>query len=168
MKKHLARLATKVAIVLALVGGAVVIGAPAHAVTVSPVSAVAVHVPSSAAVFAAADAAPAITFDVNWTLILGLVVSTILPLIVGLVTKVVTAPGTRAVLLAALAAVTGLGTELLNALTSGTPYDLGTGLVLAVTSFLVAVGLHFGIWKPVGASEAAKHALGGDKVGGNG
>ncbi|WP_066038645.1 hypothetical protein [Herbiconiux solani] len=104
-----------------------------------------------------------ITFDLPPVLIVGLIVSTILPLIVGLVTKVVTDPGVKAIILAGLAAVTGLGTEFLNAITSGTSYDLGTGLVLAVTSFLIAVGLHFGIWKPTGAAGAvqrvgAKHA----------
>lgn len=165
MKNRLSHLLTKAALVAALVvGGGLAIAAPAHAVTVSPVAVAAANVSSSTIIVAAAEAAPpAIIFDVNWTLILGLVVSTILPLIVGLVTKVVTAPGTRAIILAALAAVTGLGTELLNALTTGTPYDLGTGLVLAVTSFLVAVGLHFGIWKPTGASESAQRALGGTK-----
>lgn len=95
-----------------------------------------------------------ISFDLPPALILGLVVSTILPLLVGLVTKTVTSPSVKAVLLAALAAVTGLGTELLASINAGTTYDLGTGLVLALTSFVVAVGLHYGIWKPTGTSHA--------------
>lgn len=97
-----------------------------------------------------------ITFNADWPLIIGLLVSTVLPLIVGLVTKTVTHSGVKAVLLAGLAAVTGLLTELGAALTSQTPYDLGTGLILALAAFLVATGLHFGIYKPTGAAEAAQ------------
>lgn len=97
-----------------------------------------------------------ITFDLPLPLIIGLIVSTVLPLLVGLVTKVTTNAGVKAVLLAGLAALTGLGTELLAAINSGTSYDLGTGLLVALGAFLIAVGMHFGIWKPVGASTAAQ------------
>jgi hypothetical protein len=97
-----------------------------------------------------------LTFDVSWPLILGLLVSTILPLLVGLVTTRVTNPGTKALLLAGLSAVTGLLTEVLNAVTAGTAYNVGSGLVFALASFLVASGLHFGIWKPTGAAAAAQ------------
>ena len=105
--------------------------------------------------------APVVTVSFDWPLIVGMLVSVVLPLIVGLVTKVVTNPGTRAVILAFLAAVTGLLTELGNAMTAGTPYNLGMGLVFALASFLIAVGMHFGIYKPTGASTAAQKALGG-------
>lgn len=97
-----------------------------------------------------------LTFDLSWPLIIGLVVSTILPLIVGIVTTRVTNPGVKATILAGLAAATGFLTELGNALTAGTPYNVGTGLVFALTAFLVATGLHFGIYKPTGASTAAQ------------
>lgn len=97
-----------------------------------------------------------ITFDLPLPLIIGLIVSTVLPLLVGLVTTVNISGGVKAVILAALAAVTGLGTELLAAINSGTTYDLGTGLLVALGAFLIAVGMHFGIWKPVGASAAAQ------------
>ena len=97
-----------------------------------------------------------ITFDLPPALIIGLLVSTVLPLIVGLVTKVTTNASVKAVLLAALAAVTGLLTELLASIQSGTSYDLGAGLVVALIAFLTAAGMHFGLWKPVGAAEAAQ------------
>lgn len=97
-----------------------------------------------------------ISFDLPPALIIGLLVSTVLPLLVGLVTKTVTNSGVKAGLLAALAAITGLGTELLASINAGTTYDLGTGLVLAVTSFIVAVGIHFGLLKPTGASAAVQ------------
>lgn len=97
-----------------------------------------------------------ITFDLPPALIIGLLVSTVLPLAVGLVTKVTTNGGIKAVLLAILAAATGLLTELGAAVTAGVPYDLGTGLVVALIAFLTAVGMHFGLWKPVGAAQKAQ------------
>jgi len=93
-----------------------------------------------------------LTFSLSWPLIIGLLVSTVLPLVVGLVTTRVTHSGAKAALLAGLAAVTGFLSELGNALTSGSTYDVGTGLVFALTSFLVAVGFHYGLLKPVGAT----------------
>lgn len=103
---------------------------------------------------AAVAADGAITFSVSWPLIIGLLVSTVLPLLVGLVTRTNTSSGVKAVILAALAAVTGLLSELGTALTNQTPYDLGVGLLTALGAFLVATGLHFGLFKPTGASTA--------------
>jgi len=118
-----------------------------------------IHVSSYALVAAAGDSAAAIEFNLPWPVILGMVVSVILPLIVGLVTTRVTNSGLKAVLLAALAAITGLGTELIAALNSGQTYDLGNGIVLALTSFLIAVGLHYGIYKPTTLSAKAQNVL---------
>lgn len=97
-----------------------------------------------------------ITFTLSWPLIIGLLVSTVLPLLVGLVTKTVTNGGVKAVILAALAAATGLFSELGATITSGGTYDLGTGLLAALGAFLIAVGLHFGLYKPTGAAAAAQ------------
>jgi hypothetical protein len=116
-------------------------------------------VSNTALVAAAGDSAAAIEFTLPWPLILGMVVSTILPILVGLVTTRVTNGGLKAVLLAALSAVTGLGTELLAALNSGTTYDLGNGLIFALTSFAIAVSLHYGLWKPTTVSEKAQNVL---------
>lgn len=102
---------------------------------------------------------PVVSIAFDWPLIVGMIVSVVLPLLVGLVTKTVTNGGTKAIILAALAAVTGLLTELGNALTAGVTYNLGMGLVFALAAFLVAVGMHFGIYKPTGASAAAQKAL---------
>ena len=99
-----------------------------------------------------------LSFTLSWPLIIGLLVSTILPLLVGLVTTRVTHSGAKAALLAGLAAVTGFLSELGNALTSQSPYDVGTGLVFALTSFLVAVGIHYGLLKPTGLTATAQSA----------
>jgi hypothetical protein len=93
-----------------------------------------------------------ITFAPSWIQLLTLLVTVLLPLLVGLVTTSTVAGGTKALLLAALAAATGLGGELLDALTRGQVYDLAAGLSTALTAFLIAVGLHYGLWKPLGLS----------------
>lgn len=97
-----------------------------------------------------------IAFTLDTALIIQLLVSTVLPLLVGLVTKTVTSPGAKAVLLAGLSLVTSLLVELGASVAAGTSYDLGQGLLLALPTFLIAVGLHYGLWKPVGAAEAAQ------------
>ena len=107
----------------------------------------------------AAAPAPAIEFNVPPALIIGLIVSTVLPILTGLVTTRVTSGAWKAVILALLAAVTGLGTELLASIQAGTTYDLGTGLILALTAFLVAVAMHFGLWKPTTVSAKAQSVL---------
>lgn len=95
-------------------------------------------------------------FTLDPALVIQLLVSTVLPLAVGLVTKTTTSPGLKAVLLAALALVTSLLTELGQSVTAGTTYDLGQGLLLALPTFLIAVGMHYGLWKATGVSQAAQ------------
>ena len=97
-----------------------------------------------------------ITFTLDPLLVIQMLVSTVLPLLVGLVTKTVTRSGVKAILLAGLALITSLLTELGQALSNGVPYDLGQGLLLAIPTFLIAVGLHYGLWKPTGASAKAQ------------
>lgn len=97
-----------------------------------------------------------IEFTLDAALVIQLLVSTVLPLLVGLVTKTVTRPGVKAVLLAVLSLVTSLLVELGAAITAGATYDVGRGLLLALPTFLIAVGLHYGLWKPVGAAVKAQ------------
>ncbi|QZE10315.1 membrane protein [Microbacterium phage Luna18] len=106
-----------------------------------------------------------IAFTLDPALIIGLLVSTVLPLLVGLVTTRVTHGGVKAVLLAGLALVTSLLTELGAAVANDVAYDLGQGLLLAIPTFLIAVGMHYGLWKPVGASTAAQSVLVTPKAG---
>ncbi|WP_353809171.1 hypothetical protein [Agromyces sp. SYSU T00194] len=100
-----------------------------------------------------------IIYSFDPALILQLVIATVLPLLVGLVTKTVTHPGIKAALLALFAMATSLLTELLVAVQAGVAYDLGTGLLGALPTFLVGVGLHYGFWKPTGASAAAQRTF---------
>lgn len=97
-----------------------------------------------------------IEFHLDAAQVIGLVLSAVLPLLVGLVTTRVTDGRVKAVLLAALTLATGLLTELLAAVNAGTTYDLGEGLTAGVTGFLIAVGLHFGLYKPTGLTDAVQ------------
>lgn len=116
----------------------------------------ALFVASGAPAQAATGTAAAIAFTVPWPMVIALLVSTVLPLFVGLVTKSTTSSAVKAVLLALTAAVTGILTELYDALTTSTTYDLGIGLITALGAFLVAVGLHFGLYKPTGAASVVQ------------
>lgn len=83
-----------------------------------------------------------------------LAVGAVLPLIVGLVTKEVTNSGVKAVLLAALAALAGVGQAYVDdngILTDATLTD-------AVTYFVIAVTSYFGVLKPTGVSGAVQSA----------
>ena len=94
------------------------------------------------------------TFTVDPALVIQLLISTVLPLLVGLVTTRVTNSSAKAWLLAGLSLATSLLVELGDAWASGSTYDVGQGLLLALPTFLIAVGMHYGIYKPTGTSDA--------------
>lgn len=96
-----------------------------------------------------------IVFDVPLWQVLTLLAGIVLPLIVGLVTTKVTAPGRKAVILAALSVTISLLTEMAAALQREEPYNLGMALLLGVGTFLVASGTHYGFWKPTGVAAKA-------------
>lgn len=104
-----------------------------------------------------------IVFNLPPALVIGLLVSTVLPILTGLVTTRLTSGGIKAVVLAVLSAVTGMLTELAAAMTAGAAYDLGTGLILALAAFLVAVAMYFGLWKPTTVTAKAQNVLVKDK-----
>lgn len=99
--------------------------------------------------------AGAIVFAPSWVQLLTLAVTVVLPLLVGLVTKRTTDGGRKAVYLAVLAALTGLGSELLAAISDGQTYDLAAGLYTALTALVFAIALHYGVYKPTGLAGKA-------------
>lgn len=90
--------------------------------------------------------------------ILTLLVGTVLPLLVGLVNKETASAGAKAVWLAVLSALGGVGSSALDAANAGTVWDWRTAVVTAITTFLIAVGMHFGLWKPTGAAAAVQRS----------
>lgn len=89
--------------------------------------------------------------DLNWLLLL---TGTVLPVITGLATNRLAHPGLKAAVLALLSAVAGLLNELYSVGGDTLAYDWSAGLANAVTVFLLAVGLHFGLLKPTGVTGA--------------
>lgn len=94
-----------------------------------------------------------IQFDIPLFQIFTMLAAVIFPLLVGLVTKRETNPGRKAVLLAALSVLISLSTELAAALQAGTAYNLGMALLNGLASFLIAVAMHYGLWKPTGVAD---------------
>lgn len=94
-----------------------------------------------------------ITFSgFTWVQLLTLLVSVGLPALVALVTQRMASSGLKATVLAALAAVTGLASELLDALVHHTAFDVGAALIAWLTAFVIAVAVHYGLLKPAGVT----------------
>lgn len=92
-----------------------------------------------------------ITFSgFTWVQLLTLLVSVVLPALVALVTKRMASPALKSVTLLLLAALTGFLSELLHALTTALPFDLGAAAFTWLASFLIAVVSHYGLLKPTG------------------
>ncbi|QGZ17131.1 holin [Arthrobacter phage DrYang] len=101
-----------------------------------------------------------IVFDVpQWQFLVQVFGGTVMTLLVGLVTTRVTSSQVRAILLAALSVLSSIVTELVAALQTNTPYNLGTALTFGLLTFLVAVGTHYGILKHTNLETAAQNTL---------
>jgi len=100
-----------------------------------------------------------VEFTLAPALVIGLLINAVLPVLVGLVTTRVTNGGIKATALAGLSLVTGLLTELGMAISAGETYDIGTGLFTGLTGFVIAVGLHYGLYKPTGLTDKAQDSL---------
>lgn len=83
-----------------------------------------------------------IVADQYW---LALVISVFLPMVVALVTRQTAEGWKKAVLLLFLAAITGTLTQIQSA---GGVFEWKDALVKTIVSFVVAVGVHFGLLKP--------------------
>lgn len=81
--------------------------------------------------------------------VFSLLVGVFLPLGVGLVTRVVTSEAKKAWLLAGLSAVSGFLTTFINDPHS---FNWFQAVLTALTTFVVAVAMHFGLWKPTGVA----------------
>jgi hypothetical protein len=155
-KKFLAR-AGRVAAALALAGGLVFAGAQSAAAAeptvVTPIAAEVAYV-APVVLQAVADEG-GVTFTVPALAdAVQIVVTVLLPLLVGFITR--REFQHKALVLLGLAAVTGLGSELLATLQAGGVYDVGAGLVRAALSLGAALLLHYGVYKPEGATEVAQ------------
>lgn len=84
--------------------------------------------------------------------LVGLLVSVVIPILVDLVTKRLADPRFKAITLAALSAVNGFLMELLQAARADQAFQVDQAAMNAVESFIIAVALFYGLWKPAGVS----------------
>lgn len=102
---------------------------------------------------------PAYGFDpTSVSGLLSLVLTLLLPLLVGLMTKQSWSSGLKAVLLLVLSAVKAFVEAWLDAANSGAEFLWTAVAISVVTNFVIAVVVHFGLWKPTGASDAAQRS----------
>lgn len=92
---------------------------------------------------------------------LTLVVTLLLPILVGLVTKASWSGGLKAVLLLAFSAATAI---ISNLLAVNGPTDVGPMVTSVITTFVIAVAVHFGFWKPTDVSTTVQSVLVKDDV----
>jgi hypothetical protein len=102
------------------------------------------------------------TFHLEGWALLGLVVGVLLPGIVGLVTKAVTNATYKSLLLVALSAISGFGSQAIAAHEAGTSYDAGQGLLTALGAFVIGVSTHFGVMIPTGLKDKLQAVGSGD------
>lgn len=76
----------------------------------------------------------------NWAILF----AAFMPLLVGLVTKQMSSSGFKSVVLLALSTVNGVLTDWFA---SPDGFDWSGAIFTSLAAFLVAVGMHFGIWK---------------------
>lgn len=100
-----------------------------------------------------------IIFEFSIAEVVQFVVAVLLPVLVGLVTTRVTSANRKSILLFALSGISAFLNEVLVAANSGAAFDLGAALLLFLTTFIIAVAMHYGLWKPTGVSEIAQDHL---------
>lgn len=88
----------------------------------------------------------------TWVQLLTFVVSVLLPALVALVTKRMASARLKAVTLLLLTALTGFLSELLDALVTALPFELGTAAMTWLMSFVIGVVAHYGLLKPAGVT----------------
>lgn len=92
----------------------------------------------------------------GWGQILALLVQVGLPLAVGFITKRSMPSRTKAVILLLLTVITQVVTTTLEAMNSGAAFELKAVLYNIAIGFVVSVAVHYGLWKPTGAANAAQ------------
>lgn len=110
-------------------------------------------------------ALPVYGFDPSsLTGLLSLIITVLLPLLVGLITTRTTSPAVRAILLLAFAAIKGFLEAWLQAINTDVDFAFVPVAITIAVNFVIAVVVHFGLWKPVGASAAAQRAFTSSKA----
>lgn len=88
---------------------------------------------------------------------LSLLIGIVLPILTNFFTASTMKPGPRAVILAALSAVSGFATEYAHSVGEG-KFDLYAAILTTIGTFVVAVATHLGLYAPTGVAEATSRA----------
>lgn len=91
----------------------------------------------------------------NTQTLLTMAIAIVIPLLNGLLTKY-NAQRVRVYLQLVLNAANGFVVEWLNAITTGTDYNVNVALVNTGLSLVVAIATQAGVWAPLGVSETVK------------
>lgn len=102
---------------------------------------------------------PAYGFAPNLGGLLSVVILVLLPILVGLITRASTSAGLKGVLLLALAAVKVVIEAWLTAVNTSVDFEFVPVVVTVLINFVIAVAVHYGLWKPTGVSGAAQRTL---------
>lgn len=91
-------------------------------------------------------------FQSTLGLLIWLLATVLMPVAVGLVTKATTSSALQSVFLLGLSLINGV---LSAALAAGDGFSWGKAILQAAVSFVIAVAVHYGVWKPTGVTAAA-------------
>jgi hypothetical protein len=91
--------------------------------------------------------------------LLGLLITVGLPILVGLVTTRSTSPAAKAVLLLLLTALKSVLEAWLQAENTAVALDPVPVIYTTAINFVIAVAVHFGLYRPTGATAAAQDTL---------
>jgi hypothetical protein len=98
--------------------------------------------------------------------LLGLLITIVLPILVGLVTTRSTPAAVKAVLLLLLTAVKSVLEAWLQAENTAAEFDAIPVIYTTAINFGIAVAVHFGLFRPTGATAAAQDTLVKDRPAG--
>ncbi|MBF9135338.1 hypothetical protein I0C86_41545 [Plantactinospora sp. S1510] len=95
--------------------------------------------------------------------LLSLAITILLPILVGLITRRSTSAGTKAVLLLTLAAVKVILEAWLQAANTAATFEWIPVVYTTAVNLAIAVAVHFGLYRPTGATDAAQRSLVADR-----
>lgn len=98
--------------------------------------------------------------NISTAQVISLSVGTVLPLLTALVTRYTANPSVRAIVLLVLSAATSVLSEFGQALATNQSFDIGSTLISVLGTFVVGVGVHYGLWQATGVSDKLK-SIGG-------
>lgn len=98
--------------------------------------------------------------------LLSAVITVLLPILVGLVTTRLTSSAVKGLLLLAVAAIKVFIETWLNSVNLGTDFEPGTVAITILINFVIAVAVHYGLWKPTGVTARAQDSLVTDRSSG--